>query len=165
MVPQTCKIRYHQGVSLVDTMVAVVILLIAIIGTSIFRYNAVLDGRKAKAQTAAARIALMLCESWRGINGDVTFDPTELSTSDLTVSQTTQSLSAEPSDFTLLGRYTVTLNDVHGVTYHTTLSWKDIQSGLRALNVVVAWAQRGPGEDGVENVDKSFELTVYTQTF
>ena len=165
MVSQTCKVRYHQGFSLVDTMVAVVILLIAIIGTSIFRYNAVLDGRRFDTQTTAARLALMLSESWRGINGDQAFDPTVLSTSDLKIGQSTQSLSAEPSDFTLLGRYTVALNDVHGVTYHTILSWKDIQSGLRALNVVVAWAQRSPGEDGVENVDKSFRLTVYAHTF
>ena len=165
MVPQTSKVRYRQGFSLVDTMVAVVILLIAIIGTSIFRYNAALDGRKFGAQTTAARIALMLCESWRGINGDLAFDPTGLSTSDLKVSQATQSFSAVPSDFTLLGSYIITLNDVHGVNYHAILSWKDIESGLRALNIVVAWAQRGPGEDGVENVDKSFELTVYTHSF
>ena len=165
MVLQTCKVRYRQGFSLVDTMVAVVILLIAIIGTSIFRYNAALDGRKFDSQTSAARIALMFCESWRGITGDLAFDPTGLSTSDLKIGQSTQSVPAVPLDFTLLGRYTVMLNDIRGVTYHATLSWKDIQSGLRALNVVVAWAQRGPEEDGVESVDKSFELTAYAHTF
>ena len=165
MVPQTSKVRYHRGFSLVDTMVAVVILLIAVIGTSIFRYNATLDGRRFGAQTSAARVALMLSESWRGINGDLAFDPTVLSTSDLTVNENIQSLSAKPSDFTLLGSYTITLNDVHGVNYHAILSWKDIESGLRALNIVVAWAQRGAGEDGVENVDKSFRLTAYTHAF
>lgn len=164
MAPQTGKVRYHRAFSLVDTMVAVVILLIAIIGTSIFRYNAVLDGRRFDSHATAARVGLMLSENWRGINGDPAFDPTELSTVDLTVDENTRSFPDKPSDFTLLGTYTVTLNDVHGVSYHTILSWKDIQSGLRALNVVVAWAQRGPDEDGVENVDKSFKLTVYTQT-
>ena len=165
MASQTCEVRYHRGFSLVDTMVAVVILLIAVIGTSIFRYNAVLDGRKFDTQTTAARLGLMLSESWRGINGDLAFDPRRLSNSDLTVSQTIQSYSAKPLDFTLLGSYTITLNDSHGANYHAILSWKDIQSGLRALNVVVAWAQRGAGQDGVENVDKSFKLTVYTHNF
>lgn len=165
MVPQTSKVRYHLGFSLVDTMVAVVILLIAVIGTSIFRYNSTLDGRRFNSQTSAARIALMLSESWRGINGDLTFDPTVLSTSDLTINENIQSISAKPSDFTLLGSYIINLNDVHGVNYHAILSWKDIESGLRALNVVVAWAQRGAGEDGVENVDKSFRLTAYTHVF
>lgn len=165
MVPQTSKVRYHLGFSLVDTMVAVVILLIAVIGTSIFRYNSTLDGRRFNSQTSAARIALMLSESWRGINGDLTFDPTVLSTSDLTINENIQSISAKPSDFTLLGSYIINLNDVHGVNYHAILSWKEIESGLRALNVVVAWAQRGAGEDGVENVDKSFRLTAYTHVF
>ncbi len=165
MVPQTSKVRYRLGFSLVDTMVAVVILLIAVIGTSIFRYNSALDGRRFNSQTSAARIALMLSESWRGISGDLAFDPTVLSTSDLTINENIQSISAKPSDFTLLGSYIITLNDVHGVNYHAILSWKDIESGLRALNVVVAWAQRGAGEDGVENVDKSFRLTAYTHVF
>ena len=55
-------------------VVAVVILLIALIGTSTFRYAAALDGRRADAQTTAARAALLLCESWRGLNGDATLD-------------------------------------------------------------------------------------------
>lgn len=165
MVSRTCKDGYRRGFSLVDTMVAVVILLIAVIGTSIFRYNAALDGRRFNSHTSAARIGLMLCESWRGINGDTTFDPIQLSTSDLKIGQSTQSVSDVPSDFNLLGRYTVTMNDVHGVDYHTTLSWKDIQTGLRALNVVVAWAQRSPDQDGVMNVDKSYRLTVYAHNF
>ncbi|MFC1605042.1 hypothetical protein ACFL5F_08455, partial [Planctomycetota bacterium] len=72
-----------------------------------------------------------------------------------------------PDDFTLLGNYKVVLDDddVNSVNYYATMSWKDIQPGLRALNVSVAWAQRGPGADDEEDVDKSFGLTVYTQTY
>ena len=165
MVSRTSKDGYRRGFSLVDTMVAVVILLIAVIGTSIFRYNAVLDGRRFNSHTSAARVALVLCESWRGVNGDTTFDPIQLSTSDLKISQSTKSVSAVPSDFKLLGRYAITMNDVHGVEYHTTLSWKDIKTGLRALNVVVSWAQRSPDQDGEVNVDKSYRLTVYAHNF
>ena len=51
-------------------MVAVTILLIALIGTSTFRYAAALDGRRAGTQTTAARVALTLCESWRGVKGN-----------------------------------------------------------------------------------------------
>jgi len=147
-------------------MVAVTVLLIAFIGTSSFRYCAALDGRKAKAQTAAARIVLMLCESWRGINGDVTFDPTELCGTDLTIDTLETDLD-KPLDFNLLGSYVVVLdtNDSNHINYYATLSWKDIQPGLRALNVVVAWAQQDLGIDGIKGVDKSFRLTIYTQTF
>ena len=165
MVLKKSKIRCRRGVSLVGTMVAVTILLIALIGTSSFRYSAALDGRKAKAQTTAARIALMLCESWRGINGDVTFDPIELDGSDLKIDTLDASLD-KPLDFNLLGSYAVVLetDESYNIDYYATLSWKDVQPGLRALNVVLAWAQRDLGVEGIKGADKSLRLTIYTQT-
>jgi hypothetical protein len=169
MVQQINKIGYRRGMSLVDAMIAVVILLIALLGTFTLRSTAVLDGRRANAQMTAARIALMLCESWRGINGDETYDPVTHLGSDFKVSE--GSGPANPDDFTLLGSYTVVFdNGTHVDNYMTTLSWKDIQPGLRALNVVVAWASREQLEGAIEqidgvSIDKSFELTVYTQTY
>jgi len=158
------RIRHRRGVSLVSTLVAVVILLIALIGTSSFRYCAALDARRADAQTSAARIALMLCESWSGVNGALTYNPVVQLDDDLVVTQSTIA-PTKPSDFTLLGTYKVVLKDFHGVNHYATLSWKDVQPGLRALNVIVAWAQRGAAANGVENVDKSFKLTVQTATW
>ena len=167
MIQKTRKIRCRRGVSLVGTMVAVTILLIALIGTSTFRYAAAMDGRKARAHTTSARVALVLGESWRGIKGDVTLDPTVLKNSDMTVAPSSWNGHEKPEDFTLLGNYLVVLDedDPDSVNYYATMSWKDVQPGLRALNVSVAWAQRGRGADDTENVDKSFGLTVYTQTY
>jgi hypothetical protein len=150
-------------------MIAIVIIMMGLLGTVTFRYTAALDGRRANAQTTAARIALMLCESWRGINGDETYDPATHFGLDLTVTEGTGPDC--PDDFTLLGSYTISCN--RGTVtdnYLTTLSWKDIQSGLRALNVVVAWASREQLDDSTQqiggvSVDKSLELTVYTQTY
>lgn len=168
MIPQTSKIRCRRGMTLVDAMIAVTILLIGLLGTFILRYSVALDGRRAHAQSTAARIALMLCESWRGINGDENYDPATHLGSDFKVS--VGSGPDKPDDFTLLGSYTIAFDTGTGVDdYMTTLSWKDIQTGLRALNVAVAWASREqlggtPQQiDGV-SVDKTFELTVYAQT-
>ena len=158
------RIRCRRGMSLVSTMVAVVILLIALIGTSSFRYYAALDARRADGQTSAARVALMLCESWAGVDGVLTYNPVIQLGSDLVVTASATG-PAKPADFTLLGTYKVVLKNYHGVNYYATLSWKDVQPGLRALNVVVAWAQRGPGADNVETVDKTFRLTVHTATW
>ena len=158
------RIRHRRGVSLVSTLVAVVILLIALIGTSSFRYHAALDARRADGQTSAARIALMLCESWAGVDGVLTYNPVVQLGDDLVITTSTTG-PAKPDDFTLLGTYTVALENYHGVNYYATLSWKDVQTGLRALNVVVAWAQRGPGTNGVEQLDKTFKLTVHTATW
>jgi len=164
MVGQAKRNR-RRGVSLVGTLVAVVILLIALIGTSSFRYYAALDGRRADAQTTAARIALMLCESWGGLNGDETYNPVTHLSSDLGITAGSSTVAAKPSDFNLLGAYTVLFDDDRGVNkYMATLSWKDLQPGLRALNVNVAWAQR---EQVVSDsgVDRSFSLTMYTLTW
>jgi Tfp pilus assembly protein PilV len=162
MVSRAHKIRSRRGMSLVSTMVAVVILLIALIGTSTFRYSAAMDGRRADSQTTAARVALLLCENWRGLDGDETYDPTQLGNSDMSITQSSWAGHSKPNDFTLLGNYVVLLDDGPGsANYYATLSWNDVQAGLRALNVKVAWAQRA---DDAENVDKSFVLTVYAQT-
>ena len=159
------KTNRYRGVSLVGTLVAVVILLIALIGTSSFRYYAALDGRRADAQTVAARIALTLCESWRGINGDQTYNPVIHLNSDLGITASSTIVASQPSDFNLLGAYTILFDDERGVNkYMATLSWKDIQPGLRALNVNVAWAPREQvANDSSGN--KSFSLTIYTLTW
>jgi len=140
-------------------MIATVILVVAILGTSNFRYYCVLDTQKAAARTTAARMGLMLCESWRGLGGDETYDPATYFGSEMTIAQSIAGPS-KPADFTLLGKYTVALNSA---TYYTTLSWKDIGTGLRALNVVVVWAQRPQGASiSFSDADKTFKLTTYT---
>ena len=157
MVPKTCKIRCRRGFSLVSVMIAIAILLAALIGTSNFRYYSALDAKKAAAKITASRIGLMLCENWRGLGGIETYDPAAYLGSDLTI--TASSGPAEPTDFTLLGSYTVTVN---GANFYITLSWKDVSAGLRALNVIVAWAQREQETSSLNDADKSFKLTTYT---
>ena len=156
MVPKTCKIRCHRGVSLVSIMIAIAILLAALIGTSNFRYYSALDAQKAAAKITASRIGLMLCEDWRGLGGIETYDPAAYLGTALTI--TPSAGPDKPGDFTLLGSYTVTLN---GAKYYVTLSWKDVSTGLRALNIIVAWAQREQVQSSLNDADKSFRLTTY----
>ena len=157
MVSKKSEIRCRRGFSLVDIMISIVVLLVALIGTSNFRYYTALDSQKAAAKITAARIGLMLCESWRGLGGTETYDPATYFGSALTITQSTTGPD-KPEDFTLLGSYTVTLN---GANYYITLSWKDVSTGLRALNVVAAWAQRTQGLSSLNDADKSFKLTTY----
>ena len=168
MIARICKTRARRGVTLVGALVAVVVLLIALIGTSTFRYSAALDGRRADAQITAARIALLLCESWRGLNGDTTLDPIQqLADGDFEISQSSWGGHVTPDGYTLLGNYEIVMDsgDPDGLAYYATMSWNDVQSGLRALNVNVAWAQRSETAEGAKNVDKSYTLTVYTEAW
>ncbi len=156
MVLKTCKIRCRRGFSLISVMIAMAILLAALIGTSNFRYYSTLDAKKAAAKITASRIGLMLCENWRGLGGVETYDPTTSLGSVLTITSSTG--PDKPEDFTLLGSYTITLN---GANYYITLSWKDVSTGLRALNIIVVWAQREQGTSSLNDADKSFKLTTY----
>ena len=167
MVSKKRKNRSCRGVTMIGAMVAVVVLLIALIGTSTFRYTAALDGKKADAQTTASRIALLLCESWRGLNGDTTLDPMLLAAGDLQITPSLWDSHVTPAGFTLLGNYEIVMDtgDPDGLKYYTTLSWNDVQPGLRALNINVSWAQRTETAKRAANVDKSYALTVYAQTY
>lgn len=145
--------------TLVEVMITVLILSVAVIGASSYRYYAALDARKAAVQATAARMGLTLCESWRGLGGTETFDPIAYFGSSLTISAIGQSIEPDDATFTLLGGYTVVSE---GVNYYAVLSWKDVSTELRALNIVVAWPQRGQAASSIADADKSFKLTTYT---
>jgi len=158
MVLKMQKQLAWKGLTLVEAMLAVVVLAIAVIGAANFRYYTTLDLQRSTRRITAARVGLLLCESWAGQRGAETYEPVTHLDSDLVITADTG--PDWPEDFTLLGSYTVVL---HGADYYATMSWKDVQTGLRALNVVVAWAQRKQGETNINDADRSFALTTYTQ--
>ncbi len=154
------RLKSISGFSLVEVMLAILILLVAVLGASGYRYYAALDARTADLQTTAARTASLLCESWRGVSDPNTFDPTQLATDPnsalaIETGYDGHDGPAVPADFTPLGIYRITID---GVNYYAALSWKDISQGLRALNVIVAWNPRGSQS---ELPDKLFKLTTY----
>jgi len=165
--------KNSKGLSLIEVMVSLLILSVAVIGAGGYRYYAALDARKAATEITAARMAMLLCESWRGINGAESYDPIAHLSSDLPITKSTMfefnvnSAITGPAvgkGFTLLGVYEIVSGEVN---YYAVLSWKNIAAGLRALNVVVAWPVGGQRttstNDYSHNIDayKSFELTIY----
>ena len=154
MITITKNMRCPKGASLVGTLVAISVLSIAIIGAAHFRYFSALDSRRAVMHSEATRIAVMLNESWRAVNGAETYDPVDDFGSGLTITGIDDDIEYDET-FTLLGIYEVGLNDK---TYYAILSWKDVSSGLRALNIIVTWSQRSGEED---SANKSFMLTTY----
>ena len=150
------KAWYRSGISLVETMNAVAILSITLIGVSGYRYCSMLDTRKADAYIASARIGYLLSESWRGMQGSEVYDPVARLGGGMTI--TASEGPDAPVGYTALGSYKIVLNDI---TFYATLSWKDLSSNLRALNTILVWAQRTHEQNGLVDSDKSFELTTY----
>jgi Tfp pilus assembly protein PilV len=144
--------RCRRGFSLLDVIIASVVLIIAILGTTSYRYHSALDERKAAMQTAAARVALLLCESWRGVHGDTTCNPTAWNLYGVSISA--GSGPAVPSGFTSLNSYAITTNNFN---YTATLSWQNISTGLRVLNITIVWPTSGTGTP-----NNSYILTSYT---
>ena len=63
------KISNGAGITLIEVMVTIVIISIAVIGAAGYRYHSALNARKANVQITAARIALLMLESWKGQGG------------------------------------------------------------------------------------------------
>jgi prepilin-type N-terminal cleavage/methylation domain-containing protein len=149
------RLKSKAAFTLVEIMVAILIMTLAVLGASGYRYYSALDARKAAMHKAAAEIALLLCESWRGLEGIDTYDPTTHLGTDLAITQSR--CSVVPEGFALLGNYTVVSSNVN---YYVTLSWKNVATGLRALNVAVAWSHRATAS--AADAERSFTLTTYT---
>ena len=127
--------RRSRGTSLIEVMIAIVVLAVVVIGALVHRSYATLDVREATMHTTSARIAVSLCESWRGVKGSETYEPTEHFGSYLPITTVTDTDKPEYfNDFTELGIYSISLD---GSGYRVALGWKDVSAGLRALNVVV----------------------------
>ena len=79
--------KSRAGITLIEVMAAIVIIAIAVLGASAYRYYATLDARKAVLQSTAARIALLLNENWRGRGYDhiADFDPVSHLSSDIAI--------------------------------------------------------------------------------
>jgi len=154
------KSKRYTGTTLNEVMLAILVVTISIIGGISYRYYSALDGKRASMYSTAARAALLLCESFRGAAGIVSYDPaTHLSSDDFVI--TADSGPEAPGGFTSIGSYKVILN---GVTCYATLSYQDVQPGLRALNVTVAYQKRDQAVTGLEDMDNTFALTTYVSS-
>ncbi len=150
----------RRALSLVETLVAMVILAVAVIGASGYRYYAMLDARKAWVQRTGAAIALLLCENWRGRGYDRTadFKPVLHLKPPLDISSGVG--PDKPADFTLLGSYQIVAENTY---YWATLSWKDDEAtpDLRSLNVTIAWHQASSQPTIYDAGAKVFKLTTF----
>lgn len=168
------RFKYRAGFTLIEIMVATVIFVIAVLGTSGFRYHANLGAREADSKLTAAHIALLLCESWRGASDPNEFDAEDaLNLEDIFGSEFEAIFAIDGTEhgpyvadeFTLLDYYKIEIDDNDEgdeITYWVTLSWQDVSPGLRALNVVVAWDPRSSSSDYYRNGGgRSFKLTTY----
>lgn len=150
------KNHNRSGLSIIEALISVIVVITAILGTASLRYQAVLDSKRAEVGMAASRLALMLVESWRGLQGTTAYNPVTELGAQLTIES--DSGPTQPDGFTVLGSYAIVLNNA---SYYATLSYKDANASLRQLNVTVSWEQKGLTGASLDSSDKLFALTTY----
>lgn len=148
------------GFTFNEVMAAILVLTIAVLGTSAYRYHATMDVRKADDKTTSARTANLLCETWRGTNDPNAFDPVSQFGSELTISSLTSNGGPlVPTGWTRLGTYQIIINDVD---YRALLAWRDISPGLRALSVTIVWEWNQQGMSlSKPALSKTFKIATY----
>ena len=67
-----------EAFTLIETMVAMVVLAIAALGALGYQYHAALQVRIAHAQTTGTRTAQLLLEDWKSTGGSEDYDPIAL---------------------------------------------------------------------------------------
>ena len=152
--------RAKIAFTITETIIASIILVIAIIGTAAYRYQAAMSAHKTDLYSTGVRIALLLCECWAGADGNNTFNPVTTFSPQLNISTSTTGTAA-PTGYTKLGYYKII---VDGVSYFATLSWKDISTeSVRALHVIVKWDLCDRGTNTLAAANQSYHLTTYVK--
>jgi hypothetical protein len=152
--------RAKIAFTITETIIASIILVIAIIGTGAYRYQAAMSAHKTDLYTTGVRTTLLLCEGWAGADGDSTFNPVTTFSPQLNISTSATGTSA-PTGYTKLGYYKII---VEGVSYFATLSWKNLSTGgVRSLHVMVKWDLCDRGINTYATANQSYHLTTYVK--
>jgi len=130
---KTAQKNKRKGLTLVEVMVTMLVIVVAVIGASGFRYYATLDARKADTQITAARLGLLLLEGWKGLAGNPEYDPADEFASDLDIKQATTDFSVV-SGITSWKGYTITTPG--GGQFYAALAYKDATDTVPALLTV-----------------------------
>lgn len=133
--------RRPRGFTLTEVMISVLIVMILATGAMGYQYTSTRDVKVSEVQAAAARLGILLLESWKGRQGQASFDPVDVFESEMTIQ--TSAIGPDVPDngdgmpLVKLGSYEIIL---HNVNYYVTLSYDEASaSGPMLLNVTLTW--------------------------
>jgi hypothetical protein len=128
--------RKSAGLTLVEILIAMTLIILVVIGSMSFRYRAVMDAREADARITAARVGSMLLNAWVARIGSASFDPVAEFNPGIPILVSTSG-PAVPTGFIELNKYHIICDDVN---YYSTLSHKPTSSGQAgALTITINW--------------------------
>ena len=155
MVKMVCdmdKPPRKSGFTLTELIVAMLILSILSVGALGYQYVAARDVRSAEAQAAAARLAKMILDGWKGLGVESAYDPIALWGSALSIAPSSIGPSAPTAPgrvFTVAGRYRIQIDNIN--FYVTCASSAATPAEPHLFNVTVAWRS----DYGVGDLDET----------
>ncbi|MBN2456984.1 MAG: prepilin-type N-terminal cleavage/methylation domain-containing protein [Sedimentisphaerales bacterium] len=155
----------EKGLTLIEVMVAIVLIVVAVIGAAGFRYYCALDAKKADVEMTAARLGMLLLEDWKCSASSSSYDPVSQFNAKLNISSVSTGIVVQPAGFNLLGVYSISEQNV-GVNYGAALSYTIVDLtepdmypiSVKVLNATVGWpvgSQTGPTSSNVRSVSLS----------
>jgi len=147
-------LRNKRGMTLVEVMIAVAIVIVAALGTLCYEYLCIDHVRIARAELIATRIGQLLIEDGKSTGGSLDYNPEDLNMGfDL------------PED---LPTNCVTVVD--GLPMHISITHSDVEGGvdtfagtkLSEINVVVSW-KKDFGNGAIEDDDPRVALVTYVR--
>lgn len=123
------KTIYKSGLSLVEVVVTIAVLLVVSLGAISYQFHAVRQDKNGRIKMAAARLGSLVMESWKSRGGSDAFDPSDLNLGILEI-------EGSP------GKYKMIVDEV---PFYVTLDSTDINTNkvtgvtLRRLSVFVQW--------------------------
>lgn len=157
--------RKQSALTLIEVMVAIVVVAVAVIGAMGYRYYCALDAKKADVQMNAARLCSLLLEDWKAHGGAATYDPTvsiPSSTGIFTISAPNGCPGPVlPTGFTSLKDcYWIVEN---GVNYYVRLSYKPATAPVPiTLMASVGWKADYQTTGSSADLAKTVSMTTYS---
>jgi Prokaryotic N-terminal methylation motif len=128
--------RKSAGLTLVEILISITLIVVVVIGSMSFRYHAVMDVREADARITASRVGSMLLNAWVARTGDTSFDPVAEFNPGIPIAISTSG-PAVPAGFTELNKYHIICDNVN---YYATLSHKYTSPGQAGvLTITINW--------------------------
>jgi prepilin-type N-terminal cleavage/methylation domain-containing protein len=145
--------KFAPAVTLIEIMVAMVILAVAALGALAYQYHAAAHARIAKTEITATRTAQLLLEDWKSTGGSPNYDPTALNLGFSTIEEEPQA------------DYFITIDNLpmYIVLSHDNVDYDPIaEVTLREISVTVRW-HRDYSSGAIEADDPALTLTTYVR--
>lgn len=131
----------RQGFSMTEILVSILVVMILATGALGYQYSSARNVVLSEVHASAARLALLFLESWKGQQADLSFDPTDEFSSDLTIQTSAYGPdvpdNSEGDPLTELGTYEVVIDNMY---YYVTLSYDEASELVpMVLNTTIAW--------------------------